>query len=665
MIEISEDPNYNPRNLTTPSSSAWGIYKRLIGYAFRYKARLAVSLCFALIVAGSFTSMIIGLATVVDVTLSPPEPLEPPATALETLDQAEARAVAELTEKYAPRAIRVLRPFRFVHGIDNEALRERAHNVIEGMRARPMFALQMACVLVVGLSLLAGIARFLQEYLAGTIGANISVTLGQEMYANIMHLSLGFFEKHPTGELIARFANDIFQVNRGLAGVFVKLMREPIKALFFLATALAIDPLMTLVGLCVLPPVAAAIYKLGRKFKKSVRRSLQKVASMAMVASETFNGIAIVKSFCMEAYEIARTNAEFAKLRQYLVKMVKVDAAVGPVVEFVLILGIAALVLIAGARVMSEDMSRGEVFALVFAFGLMLDPLRKLSSVNNQIQTSVASAERVFEFIDMQPDIVEKPEARTLPRLSEAIRFERVHFAYKPGVEVLEAIDLEVAKGEMVALVGFSGAGKSTLVKLLPRFYDVTSGALTIDGVDVRDVTFESLRGQISIVTQETILFNESVRDNIAFGRQDYTDEQVRQAAEAAYADAFISNLPEGYETVIGESGATLSGGQRQRLAIARAIIKDPAILILDEATSHLDSESEQAIQKALAEFVKGRTTIVIAHRLATVQRADRIVVMDQGRIVETGTHQELLAHGGIYRRLYEQQLLTNSEDTV
>jgi subfamily B ATP-binding cassette protein MsbA len=292
----------------------------------------------------------------------------------------------------------------------------------------------------------------------------------------------------------------------------------------------------------------------------------------------------------------------------------------------------------------------------------MLDPLRKLSSVNNQIQTSVASAERVFEFIDMKPDIVEKPGAQMLPRLSEAIRLEDVHFAYKPGIEVLKGIDLDVRKGEMIALVGFSGAGKSTLVKLLPRFYDVTEGAVTIDGTDIREVTFESLRDQISIVTQETILFNESVRDNIAFGRRDYTDVQVREAAKAAYADAFIEALPEGYNTVIGESGATLSGGQRQRLAIARAIIKDPAILILDEATSHLDSESEQAIQKALAAFVQGRTTIVIAHRLATVQRADRIVVMDEGTIAEQGPHQELLASGGIYQRLYEQQLLTNSE---
>ncbi|MGI6461777.1 MAG: ABC transporter ATP-binding protein [Candidatus Hydrogenedentales bacterium] len=662
MIAISEDPNYNPRNLTRASASVWSIYKRLLGYAFRYKGRLAVSLLLALLVAGSFTSMIVGLAAVVDISLGKAEPLQDAGSGSETLEQAEARALAALTDTYAPRVTSALRPFRFLHGMDDDAVQGKVHDFLKTMRTRPMFAIQAASVVLVLLSFLAGVARFLQEYLAGTIGANISVELGREMYANIMHLSLGFFEKHPTGELIARFSNDIFQVNRGLSGVFVKLMREPIKAVFFLITALSIDPLMTLVGLCVLPPVAAAIYRLGRKFKKSVRRSLEKVASMAMVASETFNGIAIVKGFCMESYEIARTNVEFGRLRRYLVKMVKVDAAVGPIVEFVLIVGVAALVLFAGARVMSEEMSRGNVAALIFAFALLLDPLRKLSTVNNQIQTSVASAERVFEFIDMRPDIAEKAGAQALPRLSKAIRFEGVRFAYKPGIDVLKDIDLEVNKGEMVALVGFSGSGKSTMAKLLPRFYDVTAGAVTIDGVDIREVTFGSLRDQISIVTQETILFNESVRDNIAFGREEYTAEQVAGAARAAYADAFIEALPEGYKTVIGEGGATLSGGQRQRLAIARAIIKDPAILILDEATSHLDSESEQAIQQALAAFVRGRTTIVIAHRLATVQRADRIVVIDQGTIAEQGTHQELLAKGGIYRRLYEQQLLSGGE---
>ncbi|HIJ66647.1 MAG TPA: ABC transporter ATP-binding protein, partial [Candidatus Hydrogenedentes bacterium] len=523
-------------------------------------------------------------------------------------------------------------------------------------------ALAVVCGVVLCLAVLAAAARFIQEYFAGTIGARISVRLGEEMYRNVMRLSLRFFEQHPTGEILARFTNDIFQVNRGLAGVFVKLMREPVKVGFFLALALSQDKVLTLAGLCVLPFVGYVIIRVGRKFKKSVRRSLEKIASMASVGAETFSGIVIVKGFCMEEYEVDRTKGELEKLRRHLTKMVKADASVGPLVEVVLVLGILFFVLFAAQRVFSGDLPGGKLVALVGALALMLDPVRKLTSVNNMIQTSVASAERVFEFIDMEPDIVELPNAVELPPLEHALRFEHVRFSYDGEAEVLQGIDLEIKKGEMVALVGFSGAGKSTLVKLIPRFYDATEGDITIDGTDIRDVTFAGLRDQIGIVTQDTILFNESVRANIAFGRAAYSDERIRGAATAAHAHEFIERLPQGYDTVIGESGGLLSGGQRQRLAIARAIIKDPAILILDEATSSLDSESEQAIQEAIERFVVGRTTIVIAHRLSTVQRADRILVMDQGRIVEEGTHQELLAKDGIYRRLYETQFAAREE---
>jgi subfamily B ATP-binding cassette protein MsbA len=277
--------------------------------------------------------------------------------------------------------------------------------------------------------------------------------------------------------------------------------------------------------------------------------------------------------------------------------------------------------------------------------------------VNNAIQSSVASAERAFEFIDYKPEIIEAPGALPLPPIQRSIRFEDVHFSYDGKAEVLRGVSFEVKKGEMIAIVGHSGAGKSTIVKLLPRFYDVNKGAITIDGIDIRKVNFESLRAQIGIVTQDIILFNESVRANICAGRTDYSDERVREAAKAAHATEFIERLPRTYETGIGEAGGLLSGGQRQRLAIARALMKDPSILILDEATSSLDSESERAIQKAIEEFVVGRTSIVIAHRLSTVRRADQIIVLDQGRIAEQGTHNELLQReGSLYRRLYEVQ---------
>ncbi len=667
MSRIGEDPQYDVRSTEKAKASAWSIYRRLLGYAFRYKARLAVSLLFAVIVAGSFTVMLAGVAGVVDIVFSEAD-LPNGVTAEELTDDERADlarkqedlARTQLVARYSGPIKKQLKRVDFLFSWSDEEVDARVGSLVEDMRDDGMQAIKVAGGIVIVLMFFAGLARFLQEYIAGTIGANISVTLAREMFENVMGLSLDFFEKHPTGEILARFTNDVFQVNRGLAGVFVKLLREPIKSVFFLTVAMSVDPFLTLLGLCVLPPVAIIMHRMGKKYKKSVRKSLQKIASMASVANETFSGITIVKGFCMESYEVGRTRGELDKLRRYLKRMVKVDAAIGPLVEMVIIVGIVAFILFAGRRVDANQMSGADVVTLFGALAMMLDPVRKLTSVNNLIQTSVASAERVFEFIDVKSSVVERDVPLHLSKLQKSLRFENVQFAYKEGTNVLSDIDLDIKKGEMVAFVGFSGAGKSTMVKLLPRFYDVTGGRVTIDGIDIRDASFTSLRGQISIVTQDTILFNESVRDNIAFGQSEYSEDRVALAARAAYAHKFIEDLPKGYDSVIGERGTTLSGGQRQRLAIARAIIKDPAILILDEATSSLDTESEQAIQKAIEEFVVGRTTIVIAHRLSTIQRADRIVVFDEGRIAEIGTHEELLAEGGIYQRLHEQQFRSN-----
>jgi subfamily B ATP-binding cassette protein MsbA len=615
-------------------TSVYAVYRRLLGYAWTYKGRLTVSLLLAWVQALSFGAMF-GCAGV----------------AVNTLFSDESTFAARVSD--AAKHLATWAPASVVQAFPDQAWMLYRH---------PVQAILALVVVLVGLTLLSGIARYFQEYFAGSIGAHIAVRLADEMYENMMRQSLRFFEQHSSGELLARLANDVFAVNRGLSGVFVKLMREPFKAVALIGYAFYTNFSLTLTCLIVLPPVGYIIVAIGRSVKRNAQRSLKKLSAMQTLAKESLSGMPIIKGFCMEPYEVGRMRVELRKLDRFLVKMVRADAAVGPLTELLLIAGLGGFLLLGAYYFVQKKIDPGDLFVLLGSFSVIFGSIRTLTNVNNQIQTSMASAERVFEYIDMKPEIVDAPDAVALPPLRESLCFNDVRFSYDGKTEVLCGIDLRIKKGEMVALVGFSGAGKSTLVKLLPRFYDVTGGSITLDGIDIRKATLESLRGQLSIVTQDSILFNESIRENIAHGRDDYSDERIRAAARAAHAEEFIAPLPEGYETSIGESGSSLSGGQRQRLAIARAIVKDPAILILDEATSSLDSESEQAIQKAMDEFVVGRTTLVIAHRLSTIQRADRIVVLENGRVAEMGTHRELIEKGGIYRRLYEIQFAASGE---
>ncbi|MDQ1257272.1 MAG: ATP-binding cassette, subfamily bacterial MsbA [Candidatus Hydrogenedentes bacterium] len=638
MEELGGGAKFNARHYDKANTHAGKIYLRLLRYALAYKAQLIVSLLFAMAVAVSFGSMLMATGGVIQVLFG---------DEAETWQQVDEMALN--LQGFADRMESTV-------GWGPDQLDQQFRDLVTDMRAHRMVALVVLSAILVVLTFLAGVARYLQEFFAGAISASISVKLMEEMYRNVMEQPLHFFEERSTGELLARFTNDVFMINRGLTGVFVKLLREPFKAVLFLAVAIQVDPVLTLIGMCVLPLVGYIVVAIGKSVRRNVRRSLERVANFASVAKESFTGIGIVKAYGMESYQVSRVQGELTNLRKYLLRMIKADAAVGPLAEFVMVLGVVVFLLLAGKRFEAGLINAGGLARLFGALALMLDPLRKLTSVNNAIQQSVASAERVFEFIDVRPNIVEAPDAIELPRLADAVRFDNVHFAYPGKEEVLRGITCEIRKGQMVALVGFSGAGKTTIAKLLPRFYDPTGGAITIDGVDLRKATFASLRGQIGIVTQETILFDETIRDNIACGHAEYGDGRVREAARIAHATEFIEATPNGFDTRIGESGGTLSGGQRQRLAIARALAKDPAILILDEATSSLDSESERAIQQAIEESIVGRTTIVIAHRLSTILRADQILVIDNGQIAERGTHRELIAMDGLYNRLYAVQ---------
>ncbi|MGC8739677.1 MAG: ABC transporter ATP-binding protein [Candidatus Hydrogenedens sp.] len=637
-------------------SSGWKVYARLIRYALIYKTRLLLSIALSLVIAFSFGTMIVGLGTAVKLTL-----YQPPEMQKKTVFNPE----EDPAIKYAHE---VQKWDTQIHKWLNTSPAEWDKTFllfVEKMRAHKLFALSIAIIIVILLTFISGCARFFQEYFAGSVGAFVSVDLSRKMYQNIMTQSLGFFESHSSGDVVARFSNDIFMVNRGLSNAFIKVLREPFKALTFLAVAISVDPWLTLVGICVLPPLGYALIQLGLYVRKSVRRSLMKVADLASLINETTRGILIIKGFQMEEFLKQRYDVEANRLRRFLRKMVKADSATEPITEFILVVGFSGFILFSGYRVITYRLDMGDLLQVYLALAMILDPVRKLSTVNNLIQTSVASAERVFEYLDLKPDIQDAPHAISLEPLSKEIRFENISFSYDGKKIVLDNLNFSIRRGERVALVGPSGSGKTTLVKLIPRFYDVKEGTIYFDDTDIRKVTLESLRKQIAIVTQETILFSGSVRDNLTGGNTGITDEQIEQALVMAHAKEFVAQMPKGLDSNLGEFGQLLSGGQRQRLALARAILKNPEVLLLDEATSNLDSESEKYIQEALTTFLKGRTSIIIAHRLSTIMNADRILVLDRGKIVEQGSHEQLLKHQGIYYQLYQHQFRNAYETTA
>ncbi len=516
--------------------------------------------------------------------------------------------------------------------------------------------LMLVPVVVIGLYAIKGACAYGQTYLMQWVGQRIVTQYRIDLYAHLQRLSLSYFDHMPTGELMSRITNDVNQIQGAVSSVVTGLLRDAFTIVGLVGVIVYRDWFLSIFALLVFPICMIPLVKFGRRLRKISHSSQETMADLSVLIHETIGGARIVKGFCREDYEIERFQKEAWRLFDLRMKDVSTRAISSPLMEFFGGLGIAAIITYGGYQVIAGASTPGTFFSFLTALIMLYEPVKRLSGLNNEIQNGLAAASRVYRVLETEPEIKEKPGAPDLAPIRKSISFKHVYFAYRPEEMVLKDINLEVPVGQAVALVGTSGGGKTTLVNLIPRFYEVSKGAIEIDGVDIRDVTLCSLRGQISIVTQQTILFNDTVTANIAYGRPEATPEEIREAARAAYALEFIEHLPEGFDTVIGESGVLLSGGERQRLSIARAMLADRPILILDEATSSLDTESEMFVQKALENLMKGRTTFVIAHRLSTVQRADRILVVSEGRIVEEGRHQELLELKGHYHRLHCMQ---------
>ena len=519
-------------------------------------------------------------------------------------------------------------------------------------RENVVFFLPMLFVAIV---LVRSISDFLSGYAFQHIGLGVTTDIRNDLYRHILEQSSRFHAEHPSGELVARVINDVALMQNAVSNRLLDLFQQSFTLLALLALLLSTNFRLALISLIAAPLLLFPIVRFGKGMRRTSHRSQERMADLASLMAEGVRGHRVVKAFGMEEFELRRfREATRRHLRVNLWAQMLANSS-GPVVEAMSVVGAAGLLIYAGKAIRAGALSAPELIQFLTTLLMIYDPIRKLNKVNLILQEAMAAGQRVSRLMEIPNDIQERPGAREIATVREGIAYERVSFSYGDN-PVLQDVSLPIRAGEIVALVGPSGAGKSTMVNLLPRFFDPVDGRLTIDGVDIRDLKLKSLRGLIGIVTQDTVLFNDSVRNNIAYGRRDLPLDQVREAAAAAYADEFIMELPHGYDTVIGESGLRLSGGQRQRLAIARALFKNAPILILDEATSHLDSQSEALVQKALSNLMQGRTTLVIAHRLATVTRADRIVVVENGRIVEEGSHRELLALGGSYKRLFDLQ---------
>ena len=507
-----------------------------------------------------------------------------------------------------------------------------------------------------------GIFYYGQSYLVSFVGQRVVIDIREALFEKFQRMPLAYFDRHQTGEIMSYVTNDVQALQNALVDKLIELVTESSVLVGSIVLMFYLDWKLTFITLITVPLVGQAMNIFGKKLKRSGIVIQERLADINSLLQESISAVRVVKSFVRERYEIERFHRQNELNFQAEMKNVQLTSLLTPTVEFLAAITVTFILWIGGYEVVQDDLTAGALVAFLTYAVNLANPVKRISRIYGTVQRAMAAADRVFDVIDMEEMIHDKEDAVPLPKIEGRVAVKDVSFSYKEGAPALSHVSLEASPGQLVAFVGPSGAGKSTIANLIPRFYEVDEGVIEIDGHDVRDVTLNSLREQIGIVPQETMLFSSSVRENIRYGRLEATDEEVEEAARAANAEEFILQLPQGYETKIGERGLNLSGGQRQRIAIARAILKNPRILILDEATSALDTESEKIVQAALDKLMVGRTSFAIAHRLSTIFNADCIYVIDGGRIVEQGTHAELLAAGGLYSTLYNSQFRGEEE---
>lgn len=540
--------------------------------------------------------------------------------------------------------------------LTNIAIIPLVAKISDAIGSKDFTALNLTALLALGIYFLRGIASYGQGYLMQFAGNRVVTDIRLQVYKHIQDMSFDFFAKWRTGEILSRLLSDIQNIQSTIIGTITEMAPNVLTLFGVLVYLFCLNWRLSLLTIIVIPVLGTLISHFGSEMKKVSHAAQSKVADVSSILQEKVSGIKVVKSFAMEKHEVEKFRRENESNFWLVMKQAQIYVTQTPLLAFIQMAVILGLIWYGGQEVVAGRLSSSDLIAFFAGIALMADPVSRLGSISTSIQSALASAERIFEVVDIKPTVVEKADAKELPAVKGEVEFKDVSFSYEAQGHVLKDINFSSARGEIVAIVGRSGSGKSTLLNLIPRFYDASQGAVLIDGNDVKDVKIADLRRAMGIVPQETLLFSGTIRENIAYAKIDATREEVERAAKMANAYDFIMQLPEKYETLVGEKGARLSGGEKQRIAIARALLRNPKILIFDEATSSLDTESERLVQDAIDRLMQNRTTFVIAHRLSTVQHADKILVLDKGQIVETGKHADLLARDGIYKKLYDLQ---------